>query len=170
MNLTDKMAYLRGMVDGMELDLTSTKEGKVLGQLLDVMQDLTAYVSDLQTQVDELTEVCDLFDQDLGDLEDIVYDEDDEDDEEPEEEEEDTEEDDNDDFDDDDFDDDDDETLYETVCPSCNNVIALSESVLEEGEMPCPCCGEMLEFDYSDLDDDAFEVPIDVPAEDDSAE
>ena len=53
MNLTDKMAYLRGMVDGMELDLTSTKEGKVLGQLLDVMQDLTAYVSDLQTQVDE---------------------------------------------------------------------------------------------------------------------
>lgn len=80
MNLTDKMAYLRGMVDGMELDLTSTKEGKVLGQLLDVMQDLTAYVSDLQTQVDELTEVCDLFDQDLGDLEDIVYDEDDEDD------------------------------------------------------------------------------------------
>ena len=32
MNLTDKMAYLRGMVDGMELDLTSTKEGKVLGQ------------------------------------------------------------------------------------------------------------------------------------------
>ena len=41
---------------------------------------------------------------------------------------------------------------------------------MEEGEMPCPCCGEMLEFDYSDLDDDAFEVPIDVPAEDDSAE
>ena len=81
MNLTDKMAYLRGMVDGMELDLTTTKEGKVLGQLLDVMQEMTAYVTDLQTQVDELTEVCDLFDQDLGDLEDIVYDEDDDDDE-----------------------------------------------------------------------------------------
>ena len=80
MNLTDKMAYLRGMVDGMELDLTTTKEGKVLGQLLDVMQEMTAYVTDLQTQVDELTEVCDLFDQDLGDLEDIVYDEDDDDD------------------------------------------------------------------------------------------
>ena len=60
MNLTDKMAYLRGMVDGMELDLTTTKEGKVLGQLLDVMQEMTAYVTDLQTQVDELPEVCDL--------------------------------------------------------------------------------------------------------------
>ena len=59
MNLTDKMAYLRGMVDGMELDLTTTKEGKVLGQLLDVMQEMTAYVTDLQTQVDELTERID---------------------------------------------------------------------------------------------------------------
>lgn len=35
MNLSDKMSYLKGLVDGMELDLT-TKEGKVLGQLLDV--------------------------------------------------------------------------------------------------------------------------------------
>ena len=76
----------------------------MLEQQQDGMQYLTAYVSEQQTQVDELTEVCDLFDQDLGDLEDIVYDEDDEDDayysc------------DDDDDFDDDDFDDDDDETL-----------------------------------------------------------
>lgn len=155
MNLTDKMAYLRGMVDGMELDLTGSKEGKVLGKLLDVMQEMTAYVVDLQTQVDELTEVCDLLDQDLGDLEDIVYEEDDDDDE--------------DDYDfccdEDDYEDDDDdeEELYETVCPSCNNVIVLDESVLEEGEMPCPCCGEILEFDYSDLTMDAFEVPIETP-------
>lgn len=152
MNLTDKMAYLRGMVDGMELDLTGSKEGKVLGKLLDVMQEMTAYVVDLQTQVDELTEVCDLLDQDLGDLEDIVYEEDDDDEDAY-------------DFccDEDDYEDDDEEELYETVCPSCNNVVVLDESVLEEGEMPCPCCGEMLEFDYSDLTMDEFEVPIEEP-------
>ena len=125
MNLTDKMAYLRGMVDGMELDLTSTKEGKVLGQLLDVMQDLTAYVSDLQTQVDELTEVCDLFDQDLGDLEDIVYDEDDEDDayysc------------DDDDDFDDDDFDDDDEDE--ETPITSGKTIFSTKFGEMRFGE------------------------------------
>lgn len=139
MNLTDKMAYLRGMVDGMELDLTGTKEGKVLGQLLDVMQEMTAYVVDLQTQVDELTEVCDLLDQDLGDLEDVFYDEEDEDD--------------LDDLYDYDEEEDEEEDLYEAVCPSCHNVIALSESILEEGKIPCPCCGEMLEFDYGDLDE-----------------
>ena len=113
MNLTDKMAYLCGMVDGMELDLTSSKEGKVLGKILDVMQEMTAYIVDLQTQVDELTDTCDLLDQDLGDLEDIVFDEDD-------------------DEDDDEYDDyyDEDE----------------DDEVLDKGEMPCPCCGQKLEF------------------------
>ncbi|MCD8218835.1 MAG: hypothetical protein LUC50_00300 [Ruminococcus sp.] len=153
MNLADKMSYLRGMVDGMELDLTTTKEGKVLGQLLDVMQDLTAYVGDLQTQVDELTEVCDYLDQDLGDLEDVVYAVTDEDD-----------------ADEDDapyyaYEDDteDDDVMYEAVCPSCKNVIGLDESILEEGEMPCPCCGEMLEFDYSDLTMDSLEETMEAP-------
>ena len=132
MNLTDKMAYLCGMVDGMELDLTSSKEGKVLGKILDVMQEMTAYIVDLQTQVDELTDTCDLLDQDLGDLEDIVFDEDDDEDE--------------DEYDDYYDEDEDDEVQYETVCPTCKNTIVLSESILDKGEMPCPCCGQKLEF------------------------
>ena len=133
MNLTDKMAYLCGMVDGMELDLTSSKEGKVLGKILDVMQEMTAYIVDLQTQVDELTDTCDLLDQDLGDLEDIVFDEDDDDD-------------DDDEYDDYYDEDEGDEIQYETVCPTCKNTIVLSESILDKGEMPCPCCGQKLEF------------------------
>ena len=71
MNLSDKMSYLKGLVDGMELDLT-TKEGKVLGQLLDVLQETVLYVTDLQDQVDELTELCESLDEDLGDVEDAV--------------------------------------------------------------------------------------------------
>ena len=132
MNLTDKMAYLCGMVDGMELDLTSSKEGKVLGKILDVMQEMTAYIVDLQTQVDELTDTCDLLDQDLGDREDIVFDEDDDED--------------DDEYDDYYDEDEDDEVQYETVCPTCKNTIVLSESILDKGEMPCPCCGQKLEF------------------------
>lgn len=132
MNLTDKMAYLCGMVDGMELDLTSSKEGKVLGKILDVMQEMTAYIVDLQTQVDELTDTCDLLDQDLGDLEDIVFDEDDDED--------------DDEYDDYYDEDEDDEVQYETVCPTCKNTIVLSESILDKGEMSCPCCGQKLEF------------------------
>ena len=98
MNLSDKMSYLKGLVDGMELDLT-TKEGKVLGQLLDVLQETVLYVTDLQDQVDELTELCESLDEDLGDVEDAVFG-----DEEDDEDEADEFEDDDDDYDDDDDD------------------------------------------------------------------
>ena len=129
MNLSDKMSYLKGLVDGMELDLT-TKEGKVLGQLLDVLQETVLYVTDLQDQVDELTELCESLDEDLGDVEDAVFG---------------------------DEEDDEDDDMYEAVCPNCQNTIVLSDSVLDEGTMHCPCCNELLEFDYSDLTMDDLE-------------
>ena len=55
MKLTEKMSYLQGLIDGLEID-TSTKEGKVLIQMSEVMSELVLYVDDLQSQVDELTE------------------------------------------------------------------------------------------------------------------
>lgn len=139
MKLTDKMAYVRGMIDGMDLDLTSTKEGRVLGQLLELMQTMTDTVTDLQDQVDELSEMTDLLDQDLGDVENILYD----------------------DMDMDVYDNDNSvtpriedttEDIYETVCPKCEHVLTVDEATLDAGEMTCPYCGELLEFDYSDLE------------------
>lgn len=139
MKLTDKMAYVRGMIDGMDLDLTSTKEGRVLGQLLELMQTMTDTVTDLQDQVDELSEMTDLLDQDLGDVENILYD----------------------DMDMDVYDNDNSvtpriedttEDIYETVCPKCEHVLPVDEATLDAGEMKCPYCGELLEFDYSDLE------------------
>ena len=106
---------------------------------------MVAYIEDLQGQVDELTELCEILDEDLGSVEDDFYDEDDFDDD-------DLDEDDFDDdydFDDDDFEDDDD--LYEVICPTCGDSILLDSGMLEEGSMACPNCGEDLEFDLDDL-------------------
>ena len=75
MNLNDKMSYLQGLLAGLELD-TSTKEGKAITQMAEVMSELVLYVDDLQSQVDELTELCDILDQDLGSVEDDFYDDD----------------------------------------------------------------------------------------------
>ena len=36
MNLTEKASYIKGLVDGLELD-TATKEGKVIAALLDLV-------------------------------------------------------------------------------------------------------------------------------------
>ena len=56
MKLTEKMSYLQGMLDGLDID-TSTKEGKLLVQMTEVMHEMVMCVDDLQTQVDELTEI-----------------------------------------------------------------------------------------------------------------
>lgn len=150
MKLTEKMSYLQGLIDGLDID-DSTKEGKALLAMTEVMNELVLYVEDLQSQVDELTELCDILDEDLGSVEEDIYDFDDDcdcdccdddcdccDDE------------------DDDFDFDDDE-LYEVICPTCGDSILLDESIIDEGSMNCPNCDELLEFDYDDLTIEDFE-------------
>lgn len=158
MKLTEKMSYLQGLINGLDID-GSTKEGKVILQMAEVMEEMVLYVDDLQAQVDELTELCDALDEDLGSVEDDLYededdykcmgcgqdyDDDDEDDE--------------DEYDDDDFGfDDDDDELYEVTCPTCGDTILLDEGMIEEGTINCPNCNELLEFDYDDLTIEDFE-------------
>ncbi|NLP25882.1 MAG: hypothetical protein GX365_00825 [Clostridiales bacterium] len=143
MKLNEKMSYLQGLVDGLDID-DSTKEGKALIQVVNVMREMVLYVDDLQSQVDELTELTEILDSDLGDVEEILvdcycdddYDEDD-------------------DCDcccDDDFDVFDDDELYEVTCPTCEDVVLIDEGILEEGSMDCPNCGESLEFDFDEIE------------------
>lgn len=152
MKLTEKMSYLQGLLDGLEID-NSTKEGKALLQMSEVMSELVLYVEDLQSQVDELTELCDILDEDLGSVEDDLYDDDDFDSDDFDDE---YDEDDLDEEFDDDFDEDDDE-LYEVTCPTCGDTILLDEGMIEEGSINCPNCDELLEFDYDDLTIEDFE-------------
>ena len=173
MKLTEKIAYMKGLLDGMELD-GSTKEGKAILQMAEVMEEMGVYIDDLQSQVDELTELCDLLDKDLGEVETDLYCDDDED----------IEFDDDDDEDDDfalgevlpadyddfSYDDDDedfDEVQYVVNCPSCDETVNLSERQLEEGSMICPHCGELLEFNYDNIEAD-FAADAEDEAEDDA--
>lgn len=146
MKLTEKMSYLQGLIDGLDID-TSTKEGKALTQMTEVMSELVLYVEDLQSQVDELTELCDILDEDLGQVEDDFYDDGCGDCEDC------FEDDDDDDYD---FDEDDDE-LYEVTCPTCGDTILIDEGMIEEGSINCPNCNELLEFDVDDLTIEDFE-------------
>ena len=45
MKLTEKIAYMKGLMDGMELD-TSTKEGKAILQMAEVMEEMGVYIDD----------------------------------------------------------------------------------------------------------------------------
>ncbi len=134
MNLTEKIAYIKGLTEGLALDETKP-EVKVLKAIIDLLDDVAYDVKDLEELYDELSEEVDEIDQDLADVEEELYGDDD----------------DEEDYDDyDDFDDEE-EPFYEVTCDSCGEKINVSEDVLLEGEITCPNCGETLEFDFSDL-------------------
>jgi len=133
MTITEKVAYLKGLAEGMKLTPESN-EGKLLLAMIDTLDDMALTVSDLEDSVAELSAQVDEIDDDLGSVEEDLYG-------------------DECDCDDDDGDEDFDDTLYEVECPSCGDVICLDEGMLEEGEIDCPNCGEKLEFDFEDEDD-----------------
>lgn len=139
MNLTEKISYIKGLCEGLSLD-ESKPEVKVLNAIIDLLDDIAYDVQDMEELYDDLSAQVDEIDQDLAEVEDELYDDYDEDD------------DDFDDDDDDDFDDED-NPFYEVTCTACGEKINVSEDVLLEGEINCPNCGELLEFDFSDLFD-----------------
>lgn len=137
MELNAKVAYLKGLADMAGID-PATKEGKLTAALLDVLDEMSNTITDLVKANTEMCELLDTIDQDLGDVESILFDEEDEED------------------DDIDFDDDDDDIdgeIYEAQCPTCGETVYIDEEMLDEGETVCPGCGEKLEFDL-DLGDE----------------
>ena len=138
MEITEKVAYLKGLAEGMELD-TEKKEGKLLSAIIDVLEDIALELEDIHDETSELADGLDAVSDDLEDVEDVVFGEEDED-----EDDEDSE------YYEDDLDED--EDCYATTCPTCEETIYFDESVLEDGQVICPNCGEKLEFDPSGLD------------------
>ena len=139
MGISEKVAYLKGLMEGMNLDENSN-EGKLFRAIADVLDEIALEVEDLTDEVMELGDGLDVISDDLGDVEDVLFDEDDFDD--------------YDDEDDEDEDEDDEEECYATTCPECEEEIFFDDSVLEDGKVECPNCGATLEFDPADLSED----------------
>lgn len=136
MEITEKVAYLKGLAEGMELD-TDKKIGKLLAAVIDTLDDIALELEDLRDQQAELADGLDAVSDDLEDVENVVFD----------------------DYDEDGSDyvcgeGDEDEACYATTCPTCEETIYFDESVLEDGQVICPNCGEKLEFDLDSLEED----------------
>ncbi len=131
MDICEKIAYIKGLAEGLSLD-DSTKEGKILNAIIDLLGDITEEICDIEDGCDELMEQIDAVDEDLASLEDFIYEDDDDCD--------------------CDCDCDCDDEVYEIECPACNDVIYLDADMLEEEGMVCPNCGTDLEFDFDGCD------------------
>jgi len=140
MEIIEKVAYLKGLAEGMELD-TGKKEGKLLAAIIDLLEDIALEIEDIEDEQAELSDGLDAVSDDLEDVEDLVF--------------EDWEDDDDDEYEEDELDED--EDCYATTCPTCEETIYFDESILDEGEVICPNCGEKLEFDMSSLEEESDE-------------
>ena len=139
MGISEKVAYLKVLMEGMNLSADSN-EGKLFRAIVDVLDEIALEVEDLTDEVMELGDGLDVISDDLSDVEDVIFDEDDFDD-----------------YDDEDEDEDDEEECYATTCPECEEEIFFDDSVLEDGKVECPNCGATLEFDPADLVEDEEE-------------
>ena len=121
MTISERVAYIKGLVDVLELDCND-KNSKVLKEVVLVLEDMALSIEDNEDVTNAIGEQLDEVDSDLSSLEDYVYD------------------------DEDDYEDDD---VYEVECPNCHDIVYLDEEMLEDGEIACPNCGTNLEFDLS---------------------
>ena len=134
MTISEKSAYLKGLMDGLKLN-TESDEGKMIAAIVDLLGDVTKRVTDIEETTIAISDELDEIEEDLDAIEDYILDDEDElDGEDPEE----------------GFDfGDENSTIYEVEC-ACGEIIDFDEEVLEKGSIVCPNCGETLEFSLED--------------------
>lgn len=137
MTISEKVAYLKGLAEGLNIDTDKSKEGKLINVMIGILEEIGLALEDLEENSLALGEEIDVLSDDLADVEAVVFDEDEDEEYEDEDEEE--------------FDDD----WFEVECPNCDEVLVVDEDALAEGYIKCPNC----DTEYSlDLTDDVVEA------------
>ena len=125
MTISEKVAYLKGLAEGLDLDTTKSKEGKLISVMIGILEELAMSVEDLEENALNLGEEIDVLSDDLADVEEVVFDEDE---------------------DAEDYDDD----WFEVECPTCGADILVDDDALVDGEVECPSCGTRYAMELTD--------------------
>ena len=123
MTISEKVAYLKGLAEGLDLDTEKSKEAKLISVMIDILEEIGLSIEDLEENDFDLGEEIDVLSDDLADVEDVVFGEDE-----------------------DDFD----EDFFEVECPTCEEPIIIDDEALAEGVVQCPNCGDNFSLDLSD--------------------
>ncbi len=158
MTISEKAAYLKGLMDGLQLD-KEKPEGQMISAIVDLLGDVTRRLADVEETTIAISDELDEIEEDLDAIEDFIMDEDEDEDWDDEDYEDDFDFEDEEDYEEG-FDFGDEETtVYEVKC-ACGEVIDFDEETLEKGSILCPNCGENLEFTFEDdeeVDDDPLQ-------------
>lgn len=147
-NLSQKVSYLKGFADGLDLSPKSD-EGKLISKMLEVLEEMAEVIDDLEFAQEETDEIIEELDEAVVAIADDLYGDDSYDD-----------------YDDDDFFDDYDDDEYdedggdffEIQCPSCGEDVMVDFDMIDgDNEIVCPNCHEEIELELEfdcDCDDD----------------
>ena len=127
MTIAEKVASLKGLAEGLNIDTDKSKEGKLINVMIGILEEVALSIEDLEENSLALGEEIDVLSDDLADVESVVFeDEEDEDDE--------------------DYDDD----WFEVECPTCEEPLIIDDKALAEGVIQCPNCEQKFSLDLSD--------------------
>ena len=126
MTVTEKVAYLKGLASGLELD-ANDKTVKLLNAIIDTLDEMAEAMSELELDVVDICDQVDAVDEDLSEVEDYLFDADDEED--------------------------DENDLYEIVCPECDDSMIVSIDMLDD-IIECANCGAELRLDVTEEDEE----------------
>ena len=132
MTISERVAYIRGLYDGLGLDASKSGEARVLSEMLDVLKQIGVQVDGADTSLDRLYEELDDLRDSVSDLENAVFDED------------------GGDFEDDG---DTDEDFFEIPCPTCGEDLVVDDDALAAGVVDCPACGGKFALSFEDEKD-----------------
>jgi len=125
-DLKQQVAYLQGLTEGLGIS-DETKEGKVIKQIIEVLEGMALSIDDLKMQQADMETYLESIDDDLNDLEEDFYD-----------------------------DDEDDTDYVEVKCPGCNDIVCFDSDILEDDdlvEVTCPRCNEVVFINDGSYDD-----------------
>ena len=122
MTVTEKVAYLKGLASGLELD-ANDKTVKLLNAIIDTLDEMAEAMSELELDVVDICDQVDAVDEDLSEVEDYLFDVDEEDD--------------------------DEDDLYEIKCPECDDSMIVSIDMLDD-TIECSNCGAELRLDVTE--------------------
>ena len=126
MTISEKVAYLKGLAEGLDLDTEKSKEGKLISVMIGILEEIGLSIEDLEENTVALGEEIDALSDDLADVESIVYDEEEDDE------------------------DEDEEDGFEVECPNCDEPLFIGDDELAEGVVVCPNCNTRFSLDLSD--------------------
>ena len=132
MTISEKVAYIQGLFEGMELDKSDMKTARVLAEVLDVLREIGQQLDGMDAAMDQFDEELDALGDTVADLEEAVFEDEDEQD--------------------GDFDDldDEDEDFFEIPCPTCGEDLVVDDEALAAGVVDCPVCGGKFALSFDD--------------------